>query len=202
MYKHSNFRAIDLTVGALFVVLMAIGANIAIWLPFLKVTLGGATVPISLQTFFAILAGLLLGKKLGAFSIFVYLLVGAVGVPVFAEMQAGIGQFITPTGGFLISFLFVAWASGWITEKVKERNLLTYMIAALVGLMINYVIGTPYLYFIMNNVMETSISLSGASMMMLPFFVKDFILTFFVASLAKVLVQRTNPIFPTQHIQH
>ncbi|MBB6453423.1 biotin transport system substrate-specific component [Salirhabdus euzebyi] len=187
-----NFRTIDLTIGALFVGLMAIGANIAIWMPFLKVSIGSATVPISLQTFFATLAGLLLGKRLGAFSMFVYICVGCVGVPVFAEMTGGIGQLASPTGGFIISFIFVAWAAGYIVEKQQSSSYLTYAIAALAGLMMNYIIGTNFLYIALNTWMELSISYSAAWQSMIPFFIKDFALAFFVASLAKVLVTRVQ----------
>lgn len=195
-----RLQTVDITVGALFVVLMMIGANIAIWLPFLKVSFGGATVPISLQTFFAILAGLVLGRKLGSFSILVYLFVGAIGIPVFAELQGGIGQFLSPTGGFLISFPIVAWISGWISERFGNGQFTTYLFASFGGLIINYVIGTPYLYLIINTVLESSITFSGAATMMLPFFIKDFFLTFFVASLAKVIVHRTQNIFVTEKL--
>jgi biotin transport system substrate-specific component len=189
----SRFRTVDLTIGALFVVLMAIGANITVWLPFLKITFAGTTVPISLQTFVAILAGLLLGKKLGSFAMIVYLFVGAVGIPIYADMNAGISAlFLSPTSGFLISFVFVAFFSGWIVEKFKESTYLSMMIAAFIGLIVNYLIGTPYLFFILNNVVEAPISFYGACMMMFPFFVKDFALTFVVSSLAKVIVSRVG----------
>ena len=55
-----RLRPIDLTFGAMFVCLMAIGANITVWFPFLAIPIGGATVHVSLQTFFAILAGMML----------------------------------------------------------------------------------------------------------------------------------------------
>ncbi|WP_228550099.1 biotin transporter BioY [Salinibacillus xinjiangensis] len=190
--QKKGFRTIDLTLGALFVGLMAIGANIVVWLPFLKVTFAGATVEITLQTFFATLAGLMLGKRLGAFSMIVYALVGIIGVPVFAGMQAGVAQLVTPTGGFILSFIFVAWVSGWILEKRNSSTFATYVTASFGGLFCNYMIGTTYMYFALNLWIGGSISYTTAWAMMLPFLIKDIGLTFLVATLARVLVKRVQ----------
>nr|WP_302328562.1 biotin transporter BioY [Salirhabdus salicampi] len=179
--------------GALFVGLMAIGANIAIWLPFLKVSIGGASVPISLQTFFATLAGLMLGKRLGSFSMLVYLCVGAAGIPVFAEMKAGISTFATGTGGFLLSFIFVAWFAGWVVEKSQRLSPFpTYFLASLAGLMANYMIGTNFLYVALIGWIGVEASYTAVWLGMVPFFIKDFALTFFAASLAVALVSRVR----------
>ncbi|MBO8156739.1 MAG: biotin transporter BioY [Bacillaceae bacterium] len=196
-----RLRTIDLTMGALFVGLMAIGANIAIWLPFLKVTFGGTTVPISLQTFFATLAGLLLGSRLGAFSMIAYLFVGAIGVPVYAEMSGGIFHLIQPTGGFLISFIFVAWVAGFIVEKSKNiQSLGTYLMASFAGLLVNYLIGTHFMHLALNVWMDSEISLVTAWSIMLPFLVKDIVLSFFVSALALKMVPRLNPMISSNTV--
>lgn len=138
MDQQSNvFR---LTIGAMFVALTAIGANITSIVPFLVI--GG--VPITLQTFFAILAGLVLGSRLGAFSMFVYMMLGLAGVPVFAQFSGGIATVLSPTFGFVISFILVAYVAG----KIRELNgrLISYVIASLIALIINYVIGTNWMY--------------------------------------------------------
>src|SRR5690625_6929363 len=98
----------------MFVCLMAIGANIAVWFPMLAVPIGGASVPLSLQTFFAILAGLMLGRKLGSISMITYTLVGIAGVPVFAGLQGGPMAIISPTGGFILSCIFFVYFVGFI----------------------------------------------------------------------------------------
>ena len=77
-----RLRPIEMTLASMFVVLMAIGANITTLIPGLVV--GG--VPITLQTFFAILAGMVLGGRLGALAITVYAFMGLVGIPVFASL--------------------------------------------------------------------------------------------------------------------
>jgi biotin transport system substrate-specific component len=136
-----KFRTLDLTLAAMFVALMAFGSNITSLVPFMVV--GG--VPITLQTFFAILAGAVLGSRLGAISMVVYALVGLVGVPVFAQFSGGFSTLISPTFGFIVSFVFTAYAVGKIVEK--KRTLPAFIIASLIGLVINYVIGTNWMYF-------------------------------------------------------
>lgn len=138
MNKQSNI--FKLTVGAMFVALTAIGANITSIVPFLVI--GG--VPITLQTFFAILAGLVLGSRLGAFSMFVYMVLGLAGVPIFAQFSGGFAQILSPTFGFVVSFIIVAYVAG----KIRELNdrLISYIIAALLALVINYVFGTNWMY--------------------------------------------------------
>jgi biotin transport system substrate-specific component len=120
---------------------MAIGANITSFVPFMVV--GG--VPITLQTFFAILAGIILGSRLGAISMTVYALVGLVGVPIFAKFGAGFSTIISPTFGFILSFILTAYAVGKVVEK--NRTLSAFVIASLIGLVINYVFGTNWMYF-------------------------------------------------------
>ncbi|MCM3575167.1 MULTISPECIES: biotin transporter BioY [Mesobacillus] len=136
-----KFKALDLTLASMFVGLMAIGANITSFVPFM--TVGG--VPITLQTFFAILAGIILGSRLGAISMTVYALVGLVGVPVFAKFGAGMSTFISPTFGFILSFILTAYVAGKVVEK--NRTLSAFIIASLIGLVINYVFGTNWMYF-------------------------------------------------------
>ncbi|MDR6120479.1 biotin transport system substrate-specific component [Bacillus sp. SLBN-46] len=136
-----NLRALDLTLSAMFVALMAIGANISTIAPFLHV--GG--VPITLQTFFAILAGAILGSRLGSIAMTVYMLVGLVGVPVFADFSGGLSILIKPTFGFILSYIFTAFIIGKIVEK--KKGLATFIIAALIGMAVNYVFGTNWMYF-------------------------------------------------------
>lgn len=136
-----KFKALDLTLASMFVGLMAIGANITSFVPFMVV--GG--VPITLQTFFAILAGIILGSRLGAISMTVYALVGLVGVPIFARFGAGFSTIISPTFGFILSFILTAYVAGKIVEK--NRTLSAFVIASLIGLVINYVFGTNWMYF-------------------------------------------------------
>src|SRR5690625_5644648 len=130
-YMKKKWTPLNLTFGAMFVALTAIGANITSIVPFLVV--GG--VPITLQTFFAILAGLVLGSRLGAFSMFVYMVLGLAGVPVFAQFSGGFSTILSPTFGFVVSFIIVAYVAGKIRELIDR--LISYIIAALYVLVIN-----------------------------------------------------------------
>ena len=136
-----KLRALDLTLAAMFVALMAIGANISTIAPFLHV--GG--VPITLQTFFAILAGAILGSRLGSIAMIVYMLVGIVGVPVFADFTGGLAIIIRPTFGFVISYILAAFIIGKMVER--NKSLPAFIIASLIGMAVNYLIGTNWMYF-------------------------------------------------------
>ena len=111
--KKSKFRALDITYVGMFAALMMIGANITSLVPFM--TVGG--VPITLQTFFAVLAGAALGSRLGSLSMIVYTLVGIIGAPVFAQFSGGAGIIITPNFGFILSYILTAYAVGKIVER-------------------------------------------------------------------------------------
>jgi biotin transport system substrate-specific component len=136
-----KLRTTELTAAAMFVALMAVGANITSIAPFMVV--GG--VPITLQTFFAILAGVVLGSRLGAIAMMVYAFVGLVGVPVFAQFGGGFGTFLKPTFGFIVSYVFTAFVTGYIIEKMKN-TVGVFAFAALVGMVINYLFGTNWMY--------------------------------------------------------
>lgn len=133
----NHSRTLQLVHIALFAALMAIGANIASYL-----IIGG--VPITLQTFFAILAGILLGSRKGAISMIVYALIGLAGVPVFAKFSGGMDTVISPTFGFILSFILVAYVVGLIVEKLPSKK--GFVIAALVGMAVNYLFGTNWMF--------------------------------------------------------
>lgn len=192
---NNQSKIFKLTIGAMFVALTAIGANITSIVPFLVI--GG--VPITLQTFFAILAGLVLGSRLGAFSMFVYMVLGLAGVPVFAQFSGGFGMILAPTFGFIVSFIFVAYVAG----KIRELNssLTSYIFAALLALVINYVIGTNWMYMAYQFWFEAPPQLSYKLMWiwMMPPLPKDIILSILAGVFAyrlakyKMIVHHAEP---------
>ncbi|WP_248736071.1 biotin transporter BioY [Neobacillus rhizosphaerae] len=139
--KRMKLRALDITLVGMFVALMTIGANITTIAPFLRV--GG--VPITLQTFFAILAGLILGSRLGAIAMIVYMLLGMVGAPVFADFYGGLSIIFRPTFGFIISYIFAAFIIGKVVER--KKTLSAFIIASLIGMAVNYLFGTNWMYY-------------------------------------------------------
>jgi biotin transport system substrate-specific component len=134
-------KTIEITLVSMFVVLIAIGANITSIIPFAVV--GG--VPITLQTFFAVLSGLILGSRLGVITTSVYAFMGLVGLPVFARFSGGFGSLLSPTFGFILSFILAAYVGGKIVEK--KKTVPWYVTASLVATAINYLFGTNWMYF-------------------------------------------------------
>ena len=98
-------------------------------------------VPISLATFAVMLAGVILGAGDGTACTALYLVLGAIGVPVFAGYSSGIGALVSVTGGYLIGYLPLAFCSGWLVKKQSYQ--LKGMISGMViGTIVLYIIGT------------------------------------------------------------
>jgi biotin transport system substrate-specific component len=93
----------------LFAVLTAVGGAVAFPLPF-------SPVPVTLQTFFTVLAGATLGPVWGAASQITYVMAGIAGMPVFAGGTAGPGVLLGPTGGYLVGFVLAAWIAGMLVR--------------------------------------------------------------------------------------
>jgi biotin transport system substrate-specific component len=114
-----------------FAVLLAIGAQIE---------LPNRPVPFTLQTFFVLTAGALLGKKNGAISMCMYLLLGIVGLPVYSGGSFGLAKIIGPTGGYLLSFPIAAFVVGYLTALRHEYWWM--LISMVVGSLIIFSLGT------------------------------------------------------------
>lgn len=106
-----RFTTRDLVLCALFAALSAAGAFIRIPLP---------GVAFTLQTLFVLLAGMLLGRRLGPVSIGVYLLTGLFGLPVFTG-GGGPAYVLRPSFGYLLGFLLSAWLTGFLTERLTAK---------------------------------------------------------------------------------
>lgn len=121
--------------GSLFV---ALSARIAIPLPF-------SPVPITGQTLAVLLVGALLGSRRGASALLLYLLEGAVGLPVFAGGMSGLAYMLGPTGGYLIGFVCAAFVAGLLAEKRWDRRPQKSALAMLLGNLVIYVCGLSWL---------------------------------------------------------
>lgn len=86
------------------------------------IPVGGFGVPITLQTFAVMLAGLILGARLGFLSVALYVVVGLVGLPVFSGFNAGFGVLAGPSGGYLLAFPFAAALAGALSSLVLKRG--------------------------------------------------------------------------------
>ncbi|MGD7043395.1 biotin transporter BioY [Jeotgalibacillus proteolyticus] len=177
-----------MVLASLFAALMAIGANITSIVPILVI----GSIPLTLQTVVCILSGLLLGKKWGPVAMIIYLLIGLAGMPVFAQWSGGVRTLISPTFGFILSYIAVAWFSGLITEKKKTYLLL--LTAAFLGTAINYAIGTSWMYMAYKLwfAAPEGFTYAMAWIWMLPFVPKDLIL----AGIAALVSMKVLQAFP------
>jgi len=144
--------------SSMMATLMAVGAYIAIPV---------GPVPIVLQNLFVMLAALLLGGRWGFISVCVYLLAGAVGLPVFAGGTGGLGKFVGPTGGYLIGFAIAAYLMGTISERGKGRVVVD-VLAMLVGTIVVYAVGVSWLKVVTGMTFSKAIAVG-----VLPFLLGD-----------------------------
>ena len=122
---------------ALFTALIIIGGYISVPIPI-------GPVPIALADFFVMVTGLFLGWKYGLVSTGLYIVLGSLGLPVFAGGSAGLAIFFGPTGGFLFGYLLLAASVGFITGKMKP-SIITYLTALIIGNILLYLVGVPWL---------------------------------------------------------
>lgn len=167
-----NIRSLILT--GLFAAITAVFSLIAIPTPF-------SPVPITLQLLAVFLSGIILGSKYGSLSQIVYLLVGAVGFPVFAGFHGGFGALFGPTGGFLISFPIIAFLIGLIIEKNKNASdlamrFLVMPLLLLLGLLICYSLGSIWLSFVLKISLVKAIYIG-----VLPFIALDIVKAIFLS---------------------
>ena len=169
----------DMVLTSLFTALMVVGAFVKIPFPL---------VPLTFQTFFCAFAGIILGSRLGALSQILYLVMGLIGLPVFAY-GGGISYIYNPTFGYVIGFVGAAFVIGKITEKQRTLNFQKALISVLSGLIIINLIGVPYFYFIKNVYLSQNLSVWYViSAVFFPYFVKDLILYIIAAATASQVI--------------
>lgn len=128
-------------------------------------------VPVSLATFSIMLAGALLGPRWGTLSAFLYILLGLIGLPVFAGWNAGPGVLFGMTGGYILGYLFLAFFTGLFHDRLKGRakgpgRTLAAACGMVLGTAILYAFGTAW--FIRVTGMDLSASLAACVLPFLP----------------------------------
>lgn len=173
----------DVCFCAMFSALSAIGAFIRIPIPIC---------PFTLQLTFTTFAGLMLGKKRGALSVAIYVIIGLLGIPVFTE-GGGIAYIFKPTFGYIIGFIIGAYVSGSITDSVENPSFKRVLAATYAGLGVVYIFGMTYMYVICNYAINSPISAKAVFiscfLIIIP---KDIIVSLLTSVLAKRLIPITR----------
>lgn len=144
----SNLKTKELVLSALFVALITVGT-------FVRIPAGSDVY--TLQFLFTLLAGLVLGENLGTFSVGTYVLMGLIGIPVFAS-GGGLGYLFQPTFGYLVGFIIQAWFCGRFSRKLSEINFKNLLSVNLGGMLIVYAIGMSWLYIVSNFVIDAPLT--------------------------------------------
>ena len=160
----NHSKALSMTYMAIFAALIAICSWISI----------PSSVPFTMQTFAIFLTCGLLGGKRSTIAVLVYLLLGAIGLPVFAGFSGGLGALFGMTGGYLIGFVFIGLIA-WLFEKLFGKKAPALIAALVVGLIVCYAFGTAWFMFMYTKNVG-SIGLTGVlGMCVFPFIIPDLI---------------------------
>ncbi|SHH36249.1 biotin transporter BioY [Tepidibacter thalassicus] len=165
----------NLVLSSLFAAITAITSQITIPIQ---------PVPITFQVLAVALAGALLGKKYGFISQIVFLLLGAIGIPVFAEFKGGLNIIAGPTGGYLLAYPLAAYITGYFSEK---EGIVNISIGMILGLIIIYILGMLQLKFILNLSLQKAFMVGVA-----PFLILDLIKLIIASFIVNTILKRSN----------
>ena len=147
------------------------------------------TVPFTLQTFAVFLSVIILGGKRGTISVVVYILLGAIGLPVFSGFKGGLGVLLGSTGGYIIGFIASALIM-WAFETFLGKKLWMYAVSMAVALAACYAFGTVWFMIVYNNGNDTPASLA----MILGWCVIPFIIPDVVKIIAALIIGQNKQI--------
>ncbi len=172
----SRSKTYDMVYIAVFAVLMAICSWISIPM----------AVPFTLQTFGVFLAVGVLGGKRGTLAIVVYVLLGAIGIPVFAGFTGGIGIILSNTGGYIIGFIFSALAM-WAMETLLGKKTWVLAVSMIAGLIICYAFGTVWFMYVYGKNMGAVGVATVLGWCVIPFIIPDIVKIVLALALSKRL---------------
>lgn len=181
-----KFKTREMTLVAAMAAVTAVAAMIFRFYP---VALG--TVPFSILPLIAVLTGAILGPRLGAWSMIIYIMMGLVGFQVFAtEPFGGPLYILKPTFGFTLGYIPAAYLSGLIIWRNINAGIVIYSGAMLLGIVVIYLVGIPYLYIMMNFYLGQKLLLWHVVAGMGILFLIDIAKALAAALMAKSLVKR------------
>ncbi len=178
----------EISLTAMFAALAAVAAAL--------LHFGAPIVPFSLVPFVALLAGMILGPKLGALSMAVYVLMGLVGLPVFEKPPFGGPAYVLqPTFGYLLGFILGAYVTGKMLPKNGDAGIVRYLLASVAGVAAIYLAGLPYLYIILNFYLGKTVPVMKVIQIgFLPFIALDLAKGAVASVLARAVVRRVRSI--------
>ena len=134
-------------------------------------------VPFTLQTFAVFLTAGLLGGKRGSVAVLIYILLGAIGLPVFAGFKGGIGALLGTTGGYILGFILsmVVFMIFELLLKEKSKKIIPLGIAMVLALIICYAFGTAWFMIVYTNTKEPIGLLTALSWCVFPFIIPDLV---------------------------
>lgn len=149
--SHAGRRKHLLTIAlmALSIAMMTIGAYINIPIGTIKVTM---------QFLVSNTICLILGKKIGGLSVWLYIVMGLIGLPIFSNFSGGLSYVLQPSYGFLIGFAVGGQIAGFVREKINNHRFATYMFSSLIGLLVLDILGVAYGAIIMYGYMGSTMS--------------------------------------------
>ena len=115
-------------------------------------------VPLTLQTLGVLFTGAVLGSRRGTLTLLLYLIEGAVGLPVFAGGVSGVAQLLGPTGGYLVGFVLAAGVVGWLAERGWDRRLSWTALAMVIGNLVIYALGVAWLTIYLGDLQAALVS--------------------------------------------
>ena len=144
-------------------------------------------VPFTMQTFAVFTIIGLLGTKRSTIAILIYILIGAIGIPVFSEFTGGLGRLLGSTGGYIIGFIFTALISGFIIDKLGKSSI-AMIFSMIIGLLTCYLFGTAWFIYIYTNTTDPIGIMTALSWCVFPFIIPDLL----KISLAVLIVKRVS----------
>lgn len=178
-----KYRTIDLVYIALGAVLITICSWISI----------PTTVPFTMQTFAVFFVLSALGGKRGTAAVIVYILLGAVGIPVFAQFTSGIGILFGSTGGYIVGFVFMGLVY-WLIVHLLGKKLWAQILSMVIGLAVCYAFGTAWFLIVYT---QTNGAVGLAMVLgwcVIPFLIPDLV----KLGLALALARRLSPVLKLQ----
>lgn len=145
-----------------------------------------ASVPITMQVFAIFFAISFLGGKSGTISVLLYILLGIIGLPVFAGFTGSVGVLIGPLGGFIIGFL-VAAIFYWIVEIISKKNKKILNVAIFIGLLLCYIVGVLWYLFASSIELSEMSIFSAVLLCVVPYVIPDVLKILLALYLAKIL---------------